>query len=72
MGLRLACSWLVDEMVDRALWRIATPAERVSEAERNHAAAVAEVEAFLTEDFEEGPDESLADRLELMGGEVAA
>lgn len=75
MGLRLACSWMVEEMTDRALWRISTPDERVAEAERNYEAAVAEVTEFLSVDPMAPSTTDDLDMTKLtfwMGGEVAA
>lgn len=76
MSARLACNWVREELISRALHRIATPADRLAEEEANWEAAVAEVDELLepesvsvqVEEFDPWSD---PEWVAAMGGEVA-
>ena len=74
MNLRLACTWVRGELLERALHRVTSKPERLAEEEANWEAAVAEVDGFLTPEAFEVTPEVWADPewVAAMGGEVAA
>lgn len=73
MSTRLACTWVREQMLSRAVHRHGVGPERAAKEEAVYAAAVAEVDEFL----EPTPTEDLPDVwgdpewVAAMGGEVA-
>ena len=75
MNLRLACNWLRQEMISRALHRLAVGSEQVAREDALHDAAVAEVDDLL-DPPEVDPDDVVdpwadPEWIAAMGGEVA-
>lgn len=75
MNLRLACSWVRQELVDRACHRLAVGPEQSAKEAALYEDAVAEVDAML-----DPPEVDEADRVDVwsdpewvaaMGGEMA-
>jgi hypothetical protein len=75
MNLRLACAWVRQEMISRAVHRLAVGAERAAKEDDLYDEAVAEVDALL--DPPEVDDADLVDPwtdpewVAAMGGEMA-
>ena len=73
MSLRLACSWVREQMISRAQHRLAVGPERAAEEDRVFEAAVAEVDGLLdppevTEQVDPWTD---PEWVAAMGGEMA-
>ena len=75
MNLRLACAWVRQEMISRAVHRLAVGAERAAKEDDLYDEAVAEVDALL--DPPEVDEADLVDPwtdpewVAAMGGEMA-
>lgn len=73
MNLRLACSWVREQMIARAQHRIAVGPDRAAEEDRIYDAAVAEVDDLLDppEPVDEPHPWTDPEWVAYMGGEMA-
>lgn len=73
MNVRVACTWLRDQMIDRALHRVSTPDDQLEREEEWWVAAVAEVDDWLEPpEVEVAADPwSDAEWVAAVGGELA-
>lgn len=73
MNLRLACSWVREQMISRAHHRIVVGPSRAAEEDAHYEAAVAEVDAMLEppDDDERADLWSDPEMVAAMGGEMA-
>lgn len=71
MNLRVACSWVRGQLLERALHRVVVGPDRVAKEEADWEAAVAEVDGWLDPPSVEAAADDVVDQWLAAGAELA-